>query len=199
MVPPWKEIRIFFLMDWKALMRFSFSCNLEILASTIWRRLKFLLNLAIFLCAPPWKIWRLRNLKIPPFTRVPLALRGPKWWCAWASVETEESLDKLHLHSPKPSNLAEKSKNWLNVPKCQSTWEENSTETESAGRLLLTWSFVCPHMPPYLEPLRHDYQKSHFWAENVRVKVDALPYTLSEVNQTGMVGGPIGPFHNPPK
>ena len=54
-------------------------------------------------------------------------------------------------------------------------------------------------MAPYLEPLRHDYQKSHFWAKNVKVKVDALPYTLSEANQTGMVGGPIGPFHNPPK
>ena len=148
---------------------------------------------------PPWKIWRLRNLKIPPFTRVPLALRGPGWWRARASVETEESLDKLHLHSPKPSNLAEKSKKWLNVPKCQSTWEQNSTETESAGRRLLTWSFVYPHMTPYLEPLRHDYQKSHFWAKNVKVKVDALPYTLSEVNQTFMVGGPIGPLHNPPK
>ena len=144
------------------------------------------------MCAP-WK---------PPkgFTRVPLALPGALGGLRnRASVETEESLDKLHLHSPKPSNLAEKSKKWLNVPKCQSTWEQNSTETESPGKRLLTWSFVYPHMTPYLEPLRHDYQKSHFWAKNVKVKVDALPYTLSEVNQTFMVGGPIGPLHNPPK
>ena len=42
-------------------------------------------------------------------------------------------------------------------------------------------------------------KKSHFWAKNFKVKVDALPYTLSEVNQTFMVGGPIGPLHNPPK
>ena len=66
------------------------------------------------MCAP-WK---------PPkgFTRVPLALPGALGGLRnRASVETEESLDKLHLHSPKPSNLAEKSKKWLNVPKCQST------------------------------------------------------------------------------
>ncbi len=148
---------------------------------------------------PIWAPWRSSESKDSSVYSLSLALRGPGWCRAGASVETEESLDKLHLHSPKPSNLAEKSKKWLNVPKCQSTWEENSTETESAGRLLLTWSFVYPHMTPYLEPLRHDYQKSHFWAKNVKVKVDALLYTFSEVNQTFMVGGPIGPLHNPPK